>query len=107
MTKIFCVGEELSKYDLDQVEGLGADIFIYNYHPGSWDGSGFASYRVKGKWGYLYLDHCSCNGPLDGLYPSSEAFTLEELVKITSAHNSYEMEYSKPVMSFIKKRGYK
>ncbi len=48
-------------YDLDKL--AGADIVVYWYGAGSYEGSGQLVARKDGLWFYESLSHCSCYGP--------------------------------------------
>lgn len=93
--KIVSLGpDELSEYDLstncyskaedeDYVGKVKADVFIYWYENGGYDGSGIAVWRHRGKWAYQWLGHCSCYGPLEDVKTSDKAkFTVKQILKI-------------------------
>ena len=102
--KIVSIGrDELSDSDLSltynapYVGKIEADILIYSYENGGYDGSGVAVWRKDGKWAYQYLGHCSCNGPTEDIRTSDAAkFTLQDLKEIlTSKDNSWNEHYKK------------
>ncbi len=93
--------DELWDFSLDRVKDKlpFADIFVYNYKNNGYDGSGFAVWEQDGKFGYTYLGHCSCNGPLDDL--NSILYSFDEIRQIA---NKYEM--ATPIIEFIEDARY-
>ena len=103
--KIINVGEdELSEeYDLDKIK-FSADVFIYNYEDGGYDGSGFAVWRDEEKWMYHSFSHCSCYGPLDSISDSDNApFSLEDLKKIINANYNDQYSQGGKVLDYLNK----
>lgn len=99
--KIINLGED----ELSENELFGtvlADVFIYHYESGCYEGTGIAVWRnKKGEWAYQYLGHCSCNGPLEDIETSDKAkFTLEQIKEIL---NSRSEEYCKVVANYLNK----
>lgn len=84
MVKIYKVRgcEELGEWDTERIKKdlADAELFVYCYESGSYDGSGFALWKVGNKYGYISMGHCSCNGPLEDL--NSILYTLPQLKKI-------------------------
>lgn len=93
--------EKLSKWDYERIrKGLpNADMFIYNYENYGYEGSGFALWRVGKKFGYAYLGHCSCNGPVEDL--NSALFNMSDIKKLASGNN-YEWKHAGPVLAKYK-----
>jgi hypothetical protein len=69
MMKIYNVGvEDLSDYDIKDMDGESLDFVVYWYESGSYEGDGEAVGYSKEE-NVLYvkgLGHCSCYGPMDG-----------------------------------------
>lgn len=106
--KIIALNEELDEYDFcgsfddNPNSKVLADIFIYYYKQGSYDGDGVAVWRYEGKWSYQGLSHCSCYGPLEDIRTADNAkFTLKEIRKVLSAENFYTGE--KEVLSALRR----
>lgn len=98
-------GDKLSAYELTEVKRQlpKAVWFIYWYETGSYDGTGFAIWKNEdGKFGYSYLGHCSCNGPVD--YLESIPYTLEEVEKIIDKNYQSEYYHSNEVLKKAKQR---
>ena len=99
MIKIYKVKncDKLNDWDLEKVRKIlaPADFFIYNYNNGGYDGTGIAIWRENKKYGYAYLGHCSCNGPVEDL--NSIMYTLTQLRKLSKS-GEYEWEYAPLVM---------
>jgi hypothetical protein len=102
--KIINIGtDELSESDLSLsysspfVGKVEADLLIYSYENGGYEGSGVAVWRHKGKWAYDYLGHCSCNGPTENMRQADNMkLTLAELRTIlTSKDNAWSAHYVK------------
>lgn len=85
----------LSKYELEGVKKLNPEVFIYNYEYESWEGSGFALWKKGNKFGYSYMGHCSCYGPLEDL--KSIMYSFAQIKKLAKADN-YEWKYAGPVI---------
>lgn len=89
--------EELYDWDLRKVEELGAEYFVYNYQSGSYDGTGWAIWKIDDdKFGYTYLGHCSCNGPVEDL--NSIPYSLSEIKEIADKHYS---DHSDSVLQMV------
>lgn len=91
--------DPLSEYDLRDVKKLDAEFFIYNYQNHGYEGSGFALWKKGRKYGYSYLGHCSCNGPVEDL--NSIMYTITEIRKLAKT-SSYEWQYAEPVLARLK-----
>lgn len=83
MTHWIQVGPDAIEYGHDEVHD-GAEVVIYHYTQGDWDGEGDAWGRWPDGWRSKDLGHCSCYGPLDGGYSGeppdwSDPMTLAEL----------------------------
>lgn len=107
--KLIALKEELSNYDFtgssskDKNSKVLADVFIYSYENGGYDGSGFAVWRYKRKWRYHYLGHCSCYGPMEGIqYSDNATFTLEQIKEILGSNKSW-CAHAKNVLDYLKK----
>ncbi len=97
--KIIQLGKDsIGAYDLtgkfkdkDAKAKVEADVFIYWYEIGSYEGSGFAVWRnKKGEWSYGQLGHCSCYGPGEHLADNDNAkFTIEGIVTIAEKNADY------------------
>lgn len=61
--------DALDEYDLAKAKEQGADLVIYWYSSGGYEGSGNALVRKGGLWTHCCLSHCSCYGPGEDLYP--------------------------------------
>lgn len=80
--------EEFADYDIEIVEGLNPDIFIYSYEYEVFEGSGYAIWRKGKDWFYDYLGHCSYNGPTENLTTANNAvFTYEQVKDIAKKDN--------------------
>lgn len=91
-------------YSPPYVGKVEADIFIYSYERGSYDGSGMAVWRHKGKWAYHYLGHCSCYGPLENIRTSDNAkFTLAQIKKILTSKDNEWNVHAKSVADYLNK----
>lgn len=109
--KIISLGQdELSESDISFsynepfVGKIEADIFIYSYENGGYDGLGVAVWRNKGKWAYQYLGHCSCNGPCEDIRTSDNAkFTLEQIKEILFSKDNEWSSHYKIVGNYLKK----
>jgi hypothetical protein len=92
---------EFDSWDLEQIgKDLDADIVVYYYVYGSYEGSGFAAFVYKDKYGYTDLGHCSCYGPVDDLRGVKACYTLEEVEKI--AEKNYSEEHGPAVVERLK-----
>lgn len=85
--------DSLSDSDLDAFKSLGAEILVYWYVNGGYDGSGSALFCVNGLWHIHNMGHCSCYGPTENLALSGPGETLEELRKRCSQGYSEEVEH--------------
>jgi len=78
-------GEELSGYEIEIIKDLKADFFVYRYESGSYEGYGFAIWKIGSKWFYENMDHCSCYGPTENITSyGREGYTfaqVKDLVK--------------------------
>jgi hypothetical protein len=95
--------DKLNEWDFENLKNLPkADVFIYNYDNHGYEGSGFALWREGKKFGYTYISHCSCNGPLEDL--NSILYTWPQIKKLAKKVNSkdfmesYEWKYPVPVV---------
>lgn len=89
--------DELTGYDIERIERIDAEYFVYNYKVGDWEGTGWAVWKMPdGKFGYTSLSHCSCNGPVEDI--NSIPYTLDEVKKISDEHYS---EYSEDVIKMV------
>jgi hypothetical protein len=94
--------DKINEWDLERLKNKPFDVFIYNYKSGSWDGDGFALWREGKKFGYAYLGHCSCNGPLEDL--NSILYTFPQIKKLAQKASSkdftesYEWRYAPRVV---------
>lgn len=93
--------DALSDYDFNGLKKIDPDLFVYSYEYGSYEGSGFAVWRKDGKYGYAYLGHCSCNGPLEDV--NSIYYSLKDMKKIVANANSYEKDYAVAVMKRLER----
>jgi len=75
----YCDIAALSDYEIERAEESGADLLIYWYASGSYEGSGEALLRKDGLWIYENLGHCSCYGPFDTTPSFDGAQTLDAL----------------------------
>jgi len=91
--------EELDKYDIKDVEKLGAEWFVYFYLSGFYDGNGFVIWKEEDRYGYHDLSHCSCYGPTQGI--GREAVYYPCLSDIEKFANNYNG--GKKVIEFIKR----
>lgn len=103
-TKIKALKEVLdSEWELKDINGLGADLFVYSYEYGSYDGSGFAVWKKGKDWFYSGLGHCSCDGPLQDIATANNAkFTWKQIEEIGTANN-YD-QHAVDVVAYIKKK---
>lgn len=110
--KIISLGQnKLEPYDFCGVfeepfiAKIQADVFIYSYEAGNYDGSGMAVWRnKKGEWAYQYLGHCSCNGPLEDIRTSDNAkFTLEQIKSVLNSPDNSWDKNSKVVAEYLNK----
>lgn len=112
--KIISLGsDELSEYELTKNHygskppheaKVKADVFIYSYEIGSYDGSGVAVWRKDGEWAYQYLGHCSCNGPTEDIETSDKMkFTLEQVKEILLSKDNSWNEHYKRVAKYLNK----
>lgn len=63
-------------------------FFVYSYESGSYEGTGFAVWDMEdGKYGYTYLGHCSCNGPVEDL--NSIPYNWNELQQIAARYGDH------------------
>lgn len=103
MVKIYKVRncDTLGEWDIERVKKAlpEAEWFIYNYSNGGYDGTGFALWKQGNKYGYTYLGHCSCNGPVEDL--DSILYTITEIRKLADKKN-YEWEYAGSVLARMK-----
>ena len=105
--KIYAVkgGEGLRTTDFEYflTQRPNADLFVYNYQwlAADFIGEGIAIWRECPKWGYAYLGHCSCYGPLEKI-DSVILYTLPELKKLAKI-GGYEWQYSAPVIAYIER----
>ena len=99
--KLIALNEELSESDFyrnfyssgDKIPKVFADVFIYSYKNGEYDGSGFAVWRNDGEWAYDYLGHCSCDGPTQNLETADNAkFPLEKILEIIEKEYNWSDE---------------
>lgn len=114
--KIISLGpDELSEWDLstncyskrDEEPYIGkvkADVFLYWYENGGYDGTGFALWRNDGKWAYQHLGHCSCYGPLEDIRTSDNAkFKLRNILTILEKENEPSYRDMSALIDYIKK----
>jgi len=96
--KIINVGKnELEEHDFagsyeePYMSKIPAELFVYSYTSGSYEGNGTAVWKNGDDWGYQYLGHCSCNGPLEDIKTSFMAkFTLDQIKEILKEDNTEE-----------------
>ncbi len=102
MEKIISVGrDELSEWDLKEVEKLEFDLMVYGYENGGYDGSGFAAFKKGDKWFYQELGHCSCNGPLENVSMSANmVVSLDQVISLAEGNYS---DVSKEVATYLKR----
>jgi hypothetical protein len=55
-------------YVKEQMESLGADLIVYYYYTGGYEGSGEMICLKAGQWYHFDISHNSCHGPLDDVY---------------------------------------
>lgn len=103
-TKIKALSEKLdSEYELEDINKLKADLFVYSYAYGSYDGSGFAVWKRGAKWFYSSLGHCSCDGPTSFLKDADNAgFTWKQVEEIGTKEN-YD-NHAVKVIDYIRRR---
>jgi len=101
-TKIYKIegSEELSKYELEGIEELGAKWLVYCYVHGNYDGEGFAVWEVDGKLYYHDMEHCSCYGPTYGMSNNMPMDSIEDIEKFANNYN-----FGDEVVKFIKDKG--
>lgn len=99
-TKIIALDEVFSEYELRPVLNLSADLFVYSYATGSYDGSGFAVWRKGNDWFYSDLGHCSCNGPTEDISTSNNAAFKYEQVKEIATKKNYH-NHAENVIKYI------
>lgn len=94
--------DSLDKWDFDYLkrEHPNADVLVYNYTDGGYDGSGFALWRDGDKFGYAYLGHCSCNGPLEDC--RSILYTFDKIELLQQKH---EKDYDWDMATLIMTKG--
>lgn len=92
--------DTFSQWDMERLKGKPFEVFVYNYIDGGYSGTGFALWLQDGKFGYAYLGHCSCNGPLEDL--NSILYTLEEIKQLADK-GEWGWQYSKPVIARMEK----
>ena len=98
--KIYAVGVPVGEYDLEKIARINFDLFVYSYERGSYDGSGFAIWRVGGKWFYHELGHCSCYGPFERIDLSKNVgMKFKDIARIANTHYT---EHGKKVLAGIK-----
>lgn len=88
--------DELSECELTSVEKLNPKWFVYYYKVGSYDGNGFAVWKIGRKYYYSDLGHCSCYGPTESLN-SIPVNSLKDMEKFCDNYN-----YGNNVVNFIK-----
>ena len=91
--------DELTQHELEKAQNHRGEYFVYNYKNMGYEGSGFALWSDDGKFGYTYLGHCSCNGPLEDM--NSILYTMEDIEKLANAKN-YQWDYAEPVIEKMK-----
>ena len=92
--QIISVGkDELDGWDIRSItDDPGISIFVYAYTNEGYEGSGFAIYKQGTKYGYSYLGHCSCNGPLDDL--GKAVHTKTEIKRIVNGLTNWEKSHA-------------
>jgi hypothetical protein len=96
--KIVSLRDEFDESELEDVKKLDADIFVYAYETGSYEGSGFAIWKKDDKYYYHELGHCSCYGPTENLGSSKNMpLTFEQVKEV--AEKSYD-KYGKDVIKY-------
>jgi|SRR6185437_1433981 len=69
-----------SECALDSVLNAGADLIIYWYAAGNYEGDGQALIRKDNRWQLEHLAHCSCYGPLESFsWDGDRAQSLKDL----------------------------
>lgn len=82
--------DELAQYQIDEIAAIpGAELFVYWYEQGSYEGSGNAILKCEGKYHLFSLSHCSCYGPTEDIDENAVATggyeTLDQLLAACSA----------------------
>ena len=95
--------DRFDEYDVERIREMqGVDLFVYGYKDFGYDGSGMAIWRQGRKYGYSYLGHCSCNGPLDEIkYGQNTLVTLTQLRKLAKKGDYDWSEYGRKVLELF------
>ena len=89
----------LSEWDLEDIEKLGADWLVYYYEAGDYEGSGFAVWKVKDKFYYHDMGHCSCYGPTEEMENTMPMDRIEDIEKFADNYN-----HGEKVIKFIRSK---
>lgn len=82
---------ELSEYDIKELENAGIDEAWYWYCTAPYEGSGWIIFKRGDKWGCESMSHCSCHGPVDNIKCHSMKDTLEDMLACCSEDSQKEM----------------
>ena len=96
--------DSLGDYDIERVKKQLPEIewFVYNYRDFGYDGSGMALWKKGEQYGYTYMGHCSCNGPLEDL--DSIYYSWEEISRLANNDKNWDWtEYGKDVFKKAEK----
>lgn len=100
---IYCLKEELGKYDLEDIIKKNLDWLVYHYERGDYEGSGYAVSSKDGVLREHNLGHCSCYGPVEqwGETEVPPEYFLEFDESIFSAARSGEDEVKMKVREIL------
>ena len=103
--KIYNVGrDELSDYELENLDKEAYEYFVYNYTYLDYEGEGAAVLKDNnGKFVLVGLGHCSCYGPLEERVPKC-IYSRDEITKLLDKRckDKYDGELIKSVTKKFK-----
>ena len=99
--KIYAIEGSTEFSEYDEAKLPPCDIFVYFYEYECYEGSGFSVWKNGDKFGYHYLGHCSCYGPLENI-DSNAIYTLEEVEDIVK--QNYDANKGPEVLAFLKEK---
>lgn len=105
----YCEDDELSENEIQNIKASNADVAIYTYGTGSYEGDGDLLLMKDGFWMFKSLSHCSCYGPVEEPINLKKDFdraytSLDELSESVSKEYFKDL---KPLMDKAKELGLK
>lgn len=79
-----------------------ADLIVYDYYDGGYDGQGYMIVKIGDNYYENDLSHCSCFGPIDGLAEDSPGVLININEFLNEEKTAFGCEQREKVRQYLK-----